>query len=92
MILSCVIPSLVHQAERVVSPPGAFEANGGPLSLRIDLGSPNSANADSKIGVTALPVGIEYRSQRMRKREKASMMVSGYTCVPSLVLKWPLKV
>ena len=91
MILSCLIPSLVHQAERAVSPPGAFEANGGPLSLRIDLGSPNSANADSKIGLTALPSGSRTSSQRMRKREKVSMMVSGYTRVPSLVLKWPLK-
>jgi hypothetical protein len=91
VILSCVIPSLVHQAERGVSPPGAFEAKGGPLSPRIDLGRPNSANADSKIGLTALPSGSRTSSQRRRKREKASMRVSGYTRVPSLVLKWPLK-
>ena len=46
---------------------------------------------DSKIGLTALPSGSRTSSQRMRKREKASMMVSGYTRVPSLVLKCPLK-
>ena len=64
-------------ADSFVSPPAPTEANGGPLSERIAAGNPSSWNAESKMRITLLPSGSNTPSQRIKKRECASMTVSG---------------
>ena len=76
-IRSGLTPSLIHRAASCDSPPAPTEANGGPLSERIDSGSPNSQNAASKAGRTCAPSGSSTASQRNRKRLIPSLSVSG---------------
>lgn len=51
-----------------VRPPAPVEAKGGPLSLRMADGRPNSRNADSKMGLTEASSGDSTISQRSRYR------------------------
>src|SRR4029450_11099761 len=60
------MPSLIHQIARRESPPAATVAKGGPLSVRIARGSPNSQNADSKTGRTRCSSMSVRPSQRSR--------------------------
>ena len=47
-ILSCRMPSRIHQIDSRLKPPGAGVANGGPLSVRMACGKPYSRKAASK--------------------------------------------
>ena len=54
MIRSGTIPNLIHHTDRRVSPPSAVDANGEPLSVRTDNGSPFASTALG--GLTRLSV------------------------------------
>jgi len=51
------MPSRAQPADSRVKPPAPVEANGVPLSLRIDSGTPCSANSRSSTACTASVTG-----------------------------------
>src|SRR5262245_38452696 len=84
-------PALMTLTESCDSPPAPAEANGGPLSERSTLGSPNSRNAASSTGQTCL-VSVHFIAwQRNRYRLCASHSVSGSQWLPLRVRNQPLK-
>jgi len=90
MILSGRIPSRIHQTASRERPPGASVEKGGPLSVRIASGKPNSEKAASNPGRTAANTLLCRPSHRRRNRLNPSVIVSGLHLAPS-TWKWPLK-
>ena len=84
------MPSLTQCTARRERPPAPVEANGGPLSVRIARGKPNSSKTRSNTGRTPSPVGAVIRQSR-RNRLCASEIVSGSQRWPSAVRNQPLK-
>jgi hypothetical protein len=71
------MPSRSSQTASDVRPPAPVDANGGPLSDRMALGTPNSRNAESSTLRTASPSGSSTISHRIRNRLNASEIVKG---------------
>ena len=71
------MPSLSHQAESSESPPIARDANGGPLSERIDSGKPKVSKIRSKARLVGADEVDRNATQASRYRLCTSVTVSG---------------